>query len=208
MFTILSEEKLNGIRRDTNKTNMNSKIYLAALMAGLFFMLGCSAGLTKQTLEAKQPLNQVSEFGTKKGSIPPDFAVIATEGKAVVLGNFLRDEKPVIIYFFATWCPYCHQDLTALSKVYKNYEDKVSIIAISLDLSEGKDLIKEYRQKYPELQSVMFAPGTDDILIKYQVIRTTTKFAIGKDGKIMYAGFGAFDEEQWKILLDALSKWD
>ena len=198
--------KLSGTKKDINKLNMNSKIYLAALMIGLFFMLGCSAGLTAKTTEVKQPLNQVSELGTKKGNIPPDFAVITTEGKAVVLGNFLKDEKPVIIYFFATWCPYCHQDLTALSKVYKDYENNVSIIAISLDLNEGKDLLIEYKQKYPELQNVIFAPGTSDILNKYQVIRTTTKFAIGKDGKILYAGFGAFDEEQWKILLDALSK--
>lgn len=206
MCIMLPVAKLNGTRKDTNKTNTDSKVYLAALMIGLFSMFGCSAGLTAQTAEVKQPLNQVSELGAKKGNVPPDFAVITTEGKAVVLGNFLRDEKPVIIYFFATWCPYCHRDLTALSKVYKNYEDKVSIIAISLDLNEGKDLIKEYKQKYPELQSVMFAPGTDDILTKYQVIRTTTKFAIGKDGKILYAGFGAFDEEQWKILINALSK--
>ncbi len=206
MFIMLSVAKLSGIRKAINEYNMKSKIYLVALMVGLFFMLGCSAGLTAQTTEVKQPLNQISELGTKKGNIPPDFTVITTEGRAVVLGNFLRDEKPVIIYFFATWCPYCHQDLTALSKVYKDYEDKVSIIAISLDLNEGKDLLIEYKQKYPELQGVMFAPGTNDILKKYQVIRTTTKFAIGKDGKILYAGFGTFDEEQWKILLDALSK--
>lgn len=190
---------------DINKSNMNSKIYLAALMIGLLFMLGCTSGLVAKTAEVKQPLNQVSELGTKKGNIPPDFTVITTEGIAVVLGDFLRDKQSVIIYFFATWCPYCHQDLTALSKVYQDYEDKVKIIAISLDLNEDKDLLKDYKQKYPELQSAMFAPGTDDILTKYQVIRTTTKFAIGKDGKILYAGFGAFDEEQWKILLDALS---
>lgn len=98
---------------------MNSKIYFAALMVGLFFMLGCSAGLTAKTTEVRQPLNQVSELGTKKGNIPPDFAATTTEGKVFILGNSLRDEKPVIIYFFATWCPYCHQDLTALSKVYK-----------------------------------------------------------------------------------------
>jgi len=206
MFIMLLAAKLSGTRMDINKSNMNSKIYLAALMIGLFFMLGCTSGLVTKTAEVKQPLNQVSELGTKKGNIPPDFIVITTEGRAVVLGDFLRNKQSVIIYFFATWCPYCHQDLTALSKVYKDYEDKVKIIAISLDLNEDKDLLKDYKQKYPELQSAMFAPGTDDILTKYQVIRTTTKFAIGKDGKILYAGFGAFDEEQWKILLDALSK--
>src|SRR3989338_7447570 len=138
---------------------MKSKINLAVLMIGLLFTLGCAAGLATKTAEVRQPLNQVTEFGTKIGERPPDFALVSTEGSAIVLGEFTRSEKPVIVYFFATWCPYCHQDLTALSKVYKNYENNVSIIAISLDLNEGKDLIKEYGQKYPKLQSVMFAPG-------------------------------------------------
>ena len=185
---------------------MKSNIYLAVLMIGLFLMLGCTNGLVTKTLEVKQPLNQVSELGNKKGNVPPDFAIITSEGKTFVLGNLLREQKPVIIYFFATWCPYCHQDLTALSKVYKGYEGKASIIAISLDLNEDKDLITKYRRKYPELQSVAFASGTEDILNKYQVIKTTTKFAVGRGGTILYAGFGAFNEEQWKILLDALSK--
>lgn len=196
---------MNGTIKDT-VNNMKSYISIIITAIGLIFIIGCSNGLETKTVSVIQPLNQVSEFGTKKGNIPPDFAVITTEGKAVVLGDFLRNKQPVIIYFLATWCPYCHQDLTALSKVYKDYEDKVKIIAISLDLNEDKDLLKKYKEKYPELQSVMFAPGTGDILTRYLVIKTTTKFAIGKDGKILYAGFGAFDGEQWKILLDALSK--
>ena len=185
---------------------MKSKINLAVLMIGLLFTLGCAAGLATKTAEVRQPLNQVTEFGTKIGERPPDFALVSTEGSAIVLGEFTRSEKPVIVYFFATWCPYCHQDLTALSKVYKEYENQIKIMAISLDLSEDMEKIKKYKFNYPELQNVMFAPGTDDVLNKYQVIRTTTKFAINRNGTIIYSGSGAFDEEQWKILLSALAK--
>ena len=64
----------------------------------------------------------------------------------------------------------------------------------------------KYKTNYPQLQSAFFAPGTNDILTKYQVIRTTAKFAVNRNGTIIYSGFGAFDEDQWKILLEALSK--
>ncbi len=54
----------------------------------------------------------------------------------------------------------------------------------------------------------MFALGQTEILVNYRITKTTTKYAIDGNGKIMYIGAGAFDEEQWKTLLDALVKSD
>ena len=184
----------------------NMKINLIVVMFFIFFIYGCVNNLELKTKAVTQDLNQISTIGTEIGNIPPDFVVVTTEGKAVRLGDFQENKRPVIVYFMATWCPYCAQDYQALSKVYKNYENNVSIISISLDLGEDLVTLKEYKKKYPELEKVMFASGQSEILVNYKVIRTTTKYAIDKDGKIIYAGFGAFDEEQWKKLLDKLSK--
>ncbi len=79
-------------------------------------------------------------------------------------------------------------------------------LSISLDLSEDLNLLREYKKKYPKLQNTMFAAGQYKILVNYGITKTTTKFAIDKNGKILYAGYGVFNEEQWKILLDELSK--
>ena len=105
----------------------------------------------------------------------------------------------------ATWCPWCAKDYAALSKVYKNYENNVSIISISLDSNDDLILLKNYKKKYPELRKATFAQGQPEIMINYKVTKTTTKYAIDRNGKIIWAGFGAFDEEQWKQLLDALA---
>ena len=66
--------------------------------------------------------------------------------------------------------------------------------------------LKNYKKKYPELKNTMFAPGQTEILVNYRVTKTTTKYAIDKNGKIIYIGAGAFDEEQWKTLLEALTR--
>ena len=171
------------------------------------FLISCAQNdLETKTKSVTQELNQVSELGAKAGNIPYDFAVLTTDGKTIILGDFLRNKKPVIVYFFATWCPWCAKDFEALSKVYKDYEDNVSIVAISLDLNEDLEIISKYKKKYPALEKTMFAPGQMEILANYRVRKTTTKYAIGRDGKIMYAGLGAFNEGQWKTLLDALVK--
>lgn len=177
----------------------------------LFFTIlayGCanSAKLEPKAKSEKEDLNQVSAIGTGIGSNPPDFTVVTTEGKAVRLSDFIEQQKPVIVYFMATWCPFCAEDYQKLSKVYKDYEGNVSFLSISLDLSEDFNVLMEYKKKYPELENAMFALGTPEVLADYRVTKTTTKYAIDKNGRIIYAGFGVFNEQQWRQLLDALAK--
>lgn len=178
-------------------------------IAILLFVYGCAntTNPESKTSSETQELNQVFQVKAQLqvGDAPYDFTVVTTEGKAVRLNDFLG-KKPMIVYFMATWCPWCAKDYTALSKVYKDYENKVSVLSISLDLNEDLNLLREYKKKYPELQKTMFASGQTEILANYRVTRTTLKYAIDRNGKLIYIGAGAFSEEQWKVLLDALSK--
>ena len=186
------------------------KVKLLIIIFFVFFMYSCTNtnNLESKSTTVNRELNHA--FTVKSvlqvGDIPYDFTVVTTEAKVVRLNDFIQNKKPVIVYFMATWCPWCAKDYAALSKVYRNYEDKVSILSISLDLGEDLATLKEYKKKYQELKNTMFAPGQNEILVNYRVTRTTTKYAIDRNGKIIYIGAGAFDEEQWKKLLDELSK--
>ena len=185
---------------------MKFKLFISIIFF-VFIIYGCSSksNLELKTKSFTQELNQVSTIGTNIGNIPPDFTVVTTDGKAVTLSDFTEQQKPVIVYFMATWCPYCAEDYAELSKVYPEYENNVSFLSISLDLSEDLNLLREYKKKYPKLQNTMLAAGQSKILVDYRITKTTTKFAIDKNGKILYAGYGVFNEEQWKILLEAMS---
>ena len=182
------------------------KFKIFALIIFALFIYGCATNLDLKTKYATQELSQVTTIGTEIGNIPPDFTVVTTDGQVASLSDFTKNHKPVIVYFMATWCPYCAQDYAALSKVYKNYENNVSIVSLSLDLNEDLILLGKYKRKYPELQKMILAAGKSGTLINYKVTRTTTKYAIDKNGKIIYAGYGAFNEEEWKQLLEALAK--
>ena len=188
---------------------MNFKIRFLLLLLFAFLINSCAnKDLESKSTTVNQELNHVFTVQSelKIEDAPYNFTVVTTDGKVVRLSDFTENKMPVIVYFMATWCPYCAQDYQALSKVYKNYENNVSIISISLDLGEDLNTLREYKKKYPELQKTIFAPGQTEILVNYRITKTTTKYAIDRNGKIIYAGFGAFDEEQWKQLLDALTK--
>lgn len=173
----------------------------------IFLINSCTnKNLELKTASVTQELEQVSQIGTNIGDTPPDFAVITSEGKVVTLRDLIKQQKPIIIYFFATWCPWCAKDYAALSKDYKNYEDKVNFISIGLDLNEDLNIIREYKKEYPELQSTIFAQGQYEVLADYKVTKTTTKYVIDKNGKIIWAGSGAFSEQLWRTMFEEVTK--
>ena len=53
---------------------------------------------------------------------------------------------------------------------------------------------------------MIFAPGQEQILIDYGITKTTSKYAIGKNGTIAYRSIGVADEQQWAQLFSALIK--
>ena len=183
---------------------MKAKQFLAFLL--LIFLAGCSGNLELKTKTQAQELSQVQVIGTGIGETPPDFTVVSSDGKAIRLISLLEQKKPIIIYFMATWCPYCAEDYTALSKIYKDYENEIIFASIDLDLNENVLNLANYRKKYPMLESMIFAEGHEQVLKDYQVTKTTTKYAVARNGTIIYKTIGAFNEEEWKLLLDALVK--
>ena len=183
---------------------MKAKQFLAFLL--LIFLAGCSGNLELKTKTQAQELSQVQVIGTGIGETPPDFTVVSSDGKAIRLSSLLEQKKPIIIYFMATWCPYCAEDYGVLSGIYKDYENEIIFASIDLDLNENVLDLAKYRKRYPALQSMIFAEGQEQILQDYSVTKTTTKYAVARNGTIIYKTIGAFNEEEWKLLLDALVK--
>ena len=135
----------------------------------------------------------------------PDFKLKNLQGETVALSSLLQGNRMSVLVFFTTWCPYCQEDFTTVSKVYADYSPKMSMVAIGMDLGESEEKIQNYKNRFPALSGVLFLKGNMDILSSHQIKYTTTKYAI-RNGTILYAGAGALDEGQWRILLDAMTE--
>ena len=168
----------------------------------LIVIVGCTTAITiSNSTPPDHAVNmKIDQTGIDQGNLPPDFTVTATDGTQIKLSDF--NEKPLLIYFMATWCPYCREDFTTLSDNYAEYN--TSMLVVSLDLKDTNNKLAEYKSHFPKLEKVFFAEGNEDMLRNYQIRLTTTKYAIGRDGKILHKGSGAFSADQWKVLLNAL----
>ena len=67
------------------------------------------------------------------GTVAPDFTVSSPE-RTVTLSQFRG--KPVMLNFWATWCPPCVQEMPDIVELQKKLGDKVIILAVSTDVDE------------------------------------------------------------------------
>ncbi len=79
------------------------------------------------------------------GDAAPDFS-ISNGARTVTLSQFRG--KPVVLNFWATWCPPCVEEIPSLVALQKQLGDKVVILAVSTDEDEDgyKEFVKAHMQ--------------------------------------------------------------
>jgi peroxiredoxin len=79
-----------------------------------------------QTTQAGPPPNP------REGFTAPDFTLDLLGGGEVTLSD-LRG-KPVVLNIWATWCPPCREEMPAIEKVYRSYQE-LGLVVIGLNLT-------------------------------------------------------------------------
>jgi thiol-disulfide isomerase/thioredoxin len=93
-------------------------------------------------------------------------------------------DKPVLLEFWATWCPPCRTSIPHLNELHAKYKDKIVFIGAS---SEAKDVITKFRESTPMKYSV--AIDTDGKLGEGFGIQGIPHAIIAdKSGKIVWEG--------------------
>lgn len=78
------------------------------------------------------------------------------DGKAVRLSDF--DGKPVIVFFWASWCPYCRNELPMLERLQTATGERMRVIAINV---EERAIFKKIHRALAETSKMLhtFDPG-------------------------------------------------
>lgn len=82
----------------------------------------------------------------------PNFHLQDYSGKTMNLSDFAG--KPLIINSWATWCPFCRQELADFATAQKEFGDKVTVIAI--DRVESSDTARKYTDQQGTTDKLIF----------------------------------------------------
>ncbi len=90
-----------------------------------------------QTTEGRPAEGQVTDPSAETDAplvwSAPDFTMLDGSGNAVKLSDFMG--KPIVLNFWASWCPPCKAEMPDFEEAYKQYGDDV--VFIMLNLTDG-----------------------------------------------------------------------
>lgn len=115
------------------------------------------------------------------GFLAPDFTLETITGETFSL--VALHGQPVIVNFWASWCPPCRTEMPALQAVYNDYKSQVAILAVN---AASQDTLSDALAFQAEtgliLPILLDTDGTSQRL--YTVTSLPTTFFIGADGII------------------------
>jgi len=169
-------------------------------------MEGYYAGFTDEIRGSKYGKQLKEEIDKLKasspGAIAGDFSATGMDGKRITLSSF-RQQKYVLLDFWASWCIPCRKGNPHLKELYAKYREKgFEIIGVSDDDSRPENWKKAVKEDALPWIHVLRGldwekirkgeKNPDDISEKFGIHSLPTKILVDKNGMII----GRYNEEQ------------
>lgn len=171
---------------------------LISILSITLLIISCSGENRSSQQQADAAKAETVETATA-----PAFEVTTLEGETVSLQKSLNEGKPVVVYFTASWCPTCAKNWPVLSEVYPEFEDRLTLVAISIDPTDTeevmRDLAAEKDFRFPSTK------GHPEIMVDFGVESQATTVGISRDGLIAFRKPGqALTADEFRDLFSEL----
>ncbi|MCU0665566.1 MAG: TlpA family protein disulfide reductase [Candidatus Omnitrophica bacterium] len=126
-----------------------------------------------------------------------DFKLKDLKGQEVTLTSF-KNQKPVLLLFWTTWCPYCRQALLDVNGKYPE-TSKGGLEILAINIGESREKVEKFVQlrdlKYPVLLDQQ-----QTVVGSFMVYGIPAYIIIDKEGNIA-ARDNRYPDEQIKKIL-------
>jgi len=126
----------------------------------------------------------------------PEFTLQDTHGKLHRLSDYRG--KPVIVNFWATWCPPCREELPSMNRAWHTIEEQ-GVAMLAINMGEDEDTIFIFSADYPTDFPILM-DQTGEVIEKWPVKGLPTTFVIAPDGTIAYRAIGSREWDARELL--------
>jgi len=130
----------------------------------------------------------------KSGESPPlsapgaptwtDFTLQNLRGEPVSLGRYIG-KKPVLLVFWATWCPHCNESVPVINRIHAESGNGERLQILALDFLESPEKVDSFvRRKQVSYPVLLDRRGT--VARTYRVVGIPTYILVDREGRIVY----------------------
>jgi peroxiredoxin len=205
------KRRKRSTKKQARGANKNRQIAIGVLIVGLilaavaiFMLISKDAGSGNSAADAGDvpgnlavaTLDGIQNAGAQpvQGKPAPNFAFRYPDGKTIALADYKG--QPVIVNFWATWCPPCRREMPGLVKAYEAHKDD-GLMIIEVDVGEPPETVAPFVEEHKMTMPVVL-DQRQEITRLYRTDSFPTSFFIDKDGVIQARWVGYLPRTSWR----------
>lgn len=132
--------------------------------------------------------NAHAQIGIDVGAKAPAAAVRTLDGKPANLSQFVG-RGPVLIEFWATWCPNCRELEPQLKRLHAKYGRRVAFVGVAVSANQKPEVVRRYVARH-RLPWTQLYDAEGDATGTYDVPATSYIVVVDRAGTVVYTGIG------------------
>ncbi len=128
------------------------------------------------------------DSGIELGLQGPAAVVTTLDGKTANLASYVG-KGPVLMEFWATWCPNCRELMPALLASEKKYGSRVKFLAVAINMNQSVEHVRRFLAVHPlPHETVWDADGS--AADAFDAPATSYVVVLNRKGVVVYTGLG------------------
>jgi len=169
-------------------------LILVLLLVGAYYLYDRYADEYKPNAAYTNDKGETTGQDLKSSTPAPDFTVTDRNGKSVSLSDYFG--KPIVLNFWASWCPPCKSEMPEFQAAYEKYGSDIQFLMVNMTdgeretVNSAKDFISENGYSFP-----LFFDTEYEAAIAYSASSLPATYFIDSDGNLKAYAIGALDAE-------------
>lgn len=132
---------------------------------------------------------QDEDVGIAVGKTPPAAVIEDLDGKPVDLSRYVG-RGPVLVEFWATWCPICRALLPRMEAAHDRYGKQVTFLVVAVAVNESQASIKRHMVQNPMPFPVLW-DANGNATRAFEAPATSYVVILNAKGAVAYTGTGS-----------------